>query len=865
MGLLTLASNTAYARTSASQSNLGTATTLGLRARVSGSLLLNSAPASSVIWAVRGEESGTYRLQIATARAGGSVYVALSGPAGNTPQCVAIIDEAEFTAGAYYVLRGWAGPAGCTIEVWDAVGVVIGSQSVAGVTLANNSAANGFVYWGDEPVLVGSTGAIDGIEVWDRMPPAGVDAAAPDAEGLLWSVLDASGQSVDGATELDNLSGASWGPGGEWPAPADPIEAGGAGVLPALLGSGSAGTVVTAQSAGVLPALSATGQVGVIPGFSGHATIPALQGSGAATVRMEASAAGVLPALRGAGSAFGTARWGFLGDSQTDEYRADAGRGVGTPYEATTLNWLEQMASPAMGQPYPAAHHRGLDVGLWSASSRGEPRRRGFAHNWARDSAVMSTPNSGVPRVVQEELPGLVAQVEAGEVSHCVAFVTSNEWMNRAPLWGPNIYNGDGSTAGTGWTVAQVIDSVVTAATTCVDELVEAGAQGVVVIGLFDFAQHPGIVPLAGWTDPVRRGYVTSTIDAINAQIEAHCAAVNTAQGRTACSFRRLDEHLQAEVWPTADGQYVTMAGVQLDYLDSSGFSPYLMSIPGHAGTVMAGVYANEFIAAANELPGINIAPFSDSEIRENAGLPAEEPVAATGAGTLPPLAGGAEASIGVEAGGAAVLPALLGAGEASVRTHAAAAAALPALAATAEAETPSQAQGEAELPALTAAAAARVHTHATADATLPALTGAGTGGSQAGAAAAATLPAIAATGAASVVVQSEAAALLPPLAGSGSAASVAAVLAEGAAALPALEGGGAAAMRMHAASVAALPSIGAVVLVQMPISAAGTGVLPALRGGGWVGEAAEIVIHPDHHFAFDGAPQRSFTFERVG
>src|SRR5690606_37232945 len=73
--------------------------------------------------------------------------------------------------------------------------------------------------------------------------------------------------------------------------------------------------------------------------------------------------------------------WGALGDSNTDEYRAESNIGGGTAYAATTLNWLELLADD-LGQDSPALNNRGLNFGAWSGTSRGEPRRRGFEYNW---------------------------------------------------------------------------------------------------------------------------------------------------------------------------------------------------------------------------------------------------------------------------------------------------------------------------------------------------------------------------------------------------------------------------------------------------------------------------------------------------
>jgi hypothetical protein len=60
--------------------------------------------------------------------------------------------------------------------------------------------------------------------------------------------------------------------------------------------------------------------------------------------------------------------FGVLGDSGSDEYRADDDRGGA--YATTTLNWLELLV-----------RHRSFAAGPWG--TRPSPRRTGYEYNWA--------------------------------------------------------------------------------------------------------------------------------------------------------------------------------------------------------------------------------------------------------------------------------------------------------------------------------------------------------------------------------------------------------------------------------------------------------------------------------------------------
>ena len=65
---------------------------------------------------------------------------------------------------------------------------------------------------------------------------------------------------------------------------------------------------------------------------------------------------------------------GVLGDSNSDEYRADDDRGG--QYAAVTFSWVELIAA-----------RRGLNLGAWG--TWGEPRRTGFKYNWSRSGATV--------------------------------------------------------------------------------------------------------------------------------------------------------------------------------------------------------------------------------------------------------------------------------------------------------------------------------------------------------------------------------------------------------------------------------------------------------------------------------------------
>lgn len=301
--------------------------------------------------------------------------------------------------------------------------------------------------------------------------------------------------------------------------------------------------------------------------------------------------------------------WAFLGDSSSDEYRADDDR--------PALNYTELLAAPSPGSP-PVAHHRGVDAGEWGR--RGEPRREGFANVWARSSSTMR-------EVVREQLPGVLDQIGRGEVTHVYLSATGNEWATRDPFLIRTIYESPdgGMTTSDGVLVSRRVQELFELYAECIDSLAPAAAGVVVAMPAQwqDLPQLRQILP-----DGSRRSYIGAAIDDLNRRIRAHSSAINEQLGRTAVVTTTYDAVLRTH-YASDDGATIEIAGVRLDYTRNAprGEPGFLLIAPDsrngspHLGTVANGAIANTFIAAANQLPGVTIEPFSDREIRENAGL----------------------------------------------------------------------------------------------------------------------------------------------------------------------------------------------------------------------------------------------------
>lgn len=639
--LLTLASNAAYARTSVSQADIGTATTLGRKLRFTGAVL-QSVASTGTQFAVIGAEATNIRLTVVGQLAGGNIALGLSGQGSANPAPVTIsIPAASINASELYTLRVWAGPGGCGLNLRDGAGAQIASNTAAGTALAQSGPGNGMVHWGAfGSTFPGAAGAWDGDAVYDRAPPDNIDAPRADDPGILWGVLDDGGNIVPGATELDTLSGATWGPGGDWdrpePAPtysgalsaaAQPATASiaGAHAAPVPIGAlaAAAGAALVAFSGAYAPPAGGT--------LSAQAQAATASISGA----YEAPITGALSAAAGAATAslagafeYPEPRWAVLGDSNSDEYNADDNR--------PAHNWTEMLAAPSPGAPA-LEHHRGLDLGTWG--TRSEPRRRGYANNYARSGATMVD-------VVASQLTLVEARVANGEITHVVMFGTGNEWGNPfQDFYIDRIYNSPdgGVTDSQGANIDGLMNAVAGRYTTVMDTIVGAGLIGGMVVVM---PPRWDIFPvlLLNYTNPTRLGYVGAAVEHCNGLIEAHAASVNAAAGRTVVATTTLDA-LWREAYATDDGTHITIAGVPLIYTSDAlnGEPNYFAIAPQtaipHPGTIAQGALANTVIAAANQLPGVQVEPFSDREIRENAGIFADEVTGALSATAQPATA----------------------------------------------------------------------------------------------------------------------------------------------------------------------------------------------------------------------------------
>lgn len=278
--------------------------------------------------------------------------------------------------------------------------------------------------------------------------------------------------------------------------------------------------------------------------------------------------------------------FGVLGDSSSDEYRADDARG-GT-YGATTLVWVEQLVKS-----------RNADFGAWG--SWGGHRRRGYEYNWSRSGA---TAGSMIAAAAHMEMAKLV---EAGKVKTVFVNIGANDFAYYND--GAKIYSG----ALTGGLLETKIQKVIADITLAVATVKAADPARLIISTVPDFAMSP--IWAAKYPDAAKRAKVSAAITKVNQAL----AGLSAREGATLFSSEANYQLLMAKI----DAAGVLTIGGQKISLMTVGNEPHNGTLADgvHIGTAFSGIYANLFIEHLNKKYNLNIEPLTDYEILRNSGL----------------------------------------------------------------------------------------------------------------------------------------------------------------------------------------------------------------------------------------------------
>ncbi len=197
-----------------------------------------------------------------------------------------------------------------------------------------------------------------------------------------------------------------------------------------------------------------------------------------------------------ASSSFSAVHLGIMGASSSDEYRADDD--LGGAYAATTFNWAELLAK-----------YRAIDIGAWGTYP--EPRRSGYANNWARSGALAADlQNEG-------QAAGVAGQVAAGLVNTVVIYIGGNDFSQGTNY--SDIYSG----VITGQALQNKISGIISSITQAADAARSAGTVNMIVTTIGDPGQLASMI--SQYPDASGRLLVTNAILAVNSGIVAMAAS----------------------------------------------------------------------------------------------------------------------------------------------------------------------------------------------------------------------------------------------------------------------------------------------------------------------------------------------------
>jgi len=273
-----------------------------------------------------------------------------------------------------------------------------------------------------------------------------------------------------------------------------------------------------------------------------------------------------------------------LGDSQSDEYRADDARGG--DYSTTTMNWVELLAS-----------YRHLNFGSWVRN--GEPRRTGYEYNFARTGAtayslIASAQDTGAAELIKE-----------GKVNAVVIYIGANDFAPYITQDGyQQIYDGTLTDA----QVLEKVNNIVANITTAIEVMKDAGKASIILVKIPDWGAHLGVQ--VAFPFPDQRARVTQAIQSANDKLQ-----------------KVADEYGIATIDPNAFYQDFVNAGYKVENVKLQLFvlndDPKNVFLDDgiHMGTVLNGLFANKVIETLDTNYGAGIQEFSDSEILANAGI----------------------------------------------------------------------------------------------------------------------------------------------------------------------------------------------------------------------------------------------------
>ena len=278
---------------------------------------------------------------------------------------------------------------------------------------------------------------------------------------------------------------------------------------------------------------------------------------------------------------------GIIGDSLSDEYRADDNRGL--TYAPTTLNWVEILQQK-----------RNFPVGEWGVYE--EPRREGYAYNFARTGSSISM------AIENNQHSELADEIKNGHVNTVIMYIGVNDFSPLATDGYEQIYYG----TLTDVSITRKVNRIAADVKTIIQTLQNAGEVHIMLVTIPDWGNH-SLVQLA-FPIPEQRNRVTSVIEQANEELSlvAQQTGVKIANSG---DFYNLIEKKKV-------GNRLLLGGATVD-IHLPGDDPRRLFLDDgvHPGTIYNGLFANFIIENLNSSFGTSIKALSDEEILSVAGL----------------------------------------------------------------------------------------------------------------------------------------------------------------------------------------------------------------------------------------------------
>lgn len=260
----------------------------------------------------------------------------------------------------------------------------------------------------------------------------------------------------------------------------------------------------------------------------------------------------------------------IVGDSTQDEYAApENNRGA--------VNWVEHLA------------RSGVPFGAWGGW--GEPRRNGYAFNWARSGATSAGARS-------EQAPGVLAQIQSGQVSHVIIQVGINDIGQLSPQIVAGTVT-DGA-------LNHVADNIVEAAR----PLANAAPGRVMVAPVQDYTGLNVIPnPEYGQLTPLLSARVSAAVAKINARVLANLPPGAVWFDWNAAMATRVGQLRTADT--------LVLAGNVVNIRARCGAwnCGWVSDTYMHPESVISGLFAQVFADGMRAAWGVSVPVLTDSEI----------------------------------------------------------------------------------------------------------------------------------------------------------------------------------------------------------------------------------------------------------